>query len=79
LSAIFGRVAGRSGCRTHRHGLCGNAAIIRQDRIEYRVFDRLRCAFDIPELMTAFTKGLAKERRKLEHQNGTADIDRLGR
>lgn len=29
--------------------------------------------------MTEFTRALAKERRKLERENGTADIDRLRR
>ena len=69
----------RYGCRNHRHGLCDNAATIAQARIETRVFTRLRSAFDTPELMAEFTKALAKERRKLERKNGTADIDRLRR
>ena len=41
------------------------------------MFDRLRSAFDTPEMMAEFTKALAGERRKLERQNGTVDIDRL--
>jgi len=53
--------------------------LARRDRIEIRVFDRLRSTFDTPEPKTEFTSALAKERLKLEGQNGTADIDRLRR
>lgn len=40
----------RYGCRGHRHGVCDNARMIKRQRIEARVFARLRRSLLIPDL-----------------------------
>lgn len=54
------------GCRNHRDGACENGRTIRRQRIEARVFNRLREPLLTPDLADTFTAAIRAERGKMQ-------------
>ncbi|MFC2970152.1 recombinase family protein [Acidimangrovimonas pyrenivorans] len=59
------RAQNRYGCKNFRKGICRDSKGIRRDRIEARVFNRLRHAFLTPELTESFEAAIRAERKKM--------------
>ncbi len=67
----------RYGCSGYRNGSCDNAATIRQDEIEERVFAALRASFVTPELESAFEAAVLAEMANDPAEDGKALVKRL--
>ena len=64
----------RYGCRNARQGVCENRSKIRRQRIEARVFNRLRQSLLTPELTERFTAAMRAERVRMQ---GSDVVDTL--
>ena len=71
------QAAGKYYCRNKAQ--CGNRTSIARDRIEARVFAALRGFLLSPELEARFDTVLASERRRLEGNDGKAELRELRR
>ncbi|OWY03763.1 hypothetical protein B6V75_10100 [Thioclava sp. F1Mire-8] len=67
------------GCREARKGACSNKTTIHRDRIEARVFAKLRGTFLTPELAASFDAALKAEYTALANDQGVDTVTRLER